>query len=88
MTIPSKQLEVWSHIGALASSKTTYDSIKSCLGNYTFPEGMKYDIYLQGSYGNSTNIRGDSDVDIIAELTSSFKYKISALSEKEQNIFI
>jgi len=33
--------------------------------------GKPFDIYLQGSYANATNIRADSDVDIVAELTSS-----------------
>ena len=87
MTIPSNQLEVWAHIGAVAASKTTYHSIRNCVENHTFPEGVKYDIYLQGSYGNSTNIRGDSDVDVITELTSSFKPQISALNDDERTIF-
>jgi hypothetical protein len=87
MTIPSQQLEVWSHIGAITASKNTYHSIKNCLENHTFPEGVKYDIYLQGSYGNSTNIRGDSDVDVVTELMSSFQPKITALTDDEQAIF-
>jgi len=87
MTIPSQQLEVWSHIGAITASKTTYHSIRKCVETHTFTEGVKYDIYLQGSYGNSTNIRGDSDVDVVTELTSSFKPKTSALNDDERTIF-
>lgn len=33
---------------------------------------MKYSPYLQGSYANDTNIRGNSDVDVVVEMTSSF----------------
>jgi hypothetical protein len=31
---------------------------------------MKYRAYLQGSYANATNIRGNSDVDLVVEATS------------------
>jgi hypothetical protein len=44
---------------------------------------MKYQVYLQGSYANSTNIRGDSDVDVVAECTSVF-YSNLTDDEKQQ----
>ena len=87
MTIPSEQLEIWSHIGAIASSKNTYDSIKNCIDGHTFPEGVKYEVYIQGSYGNSTNIRADSDVDVTVELTSCFQPDSSKLTVDERSIF-
>ena len=46
---------------------------------------MTYDFYLQGSYRNHTNIRGDSDVDVVLELTSAFHYDASLLSPSEQS---
>lgn len=36
-------------------------------------------IYLQGSYRNATNIYGDSDVDIVVELETTFNYDVSSL---------
>lgn len=33
---------------------------------------MLHEVYLQGSYPNSTNIRGDSDVDVVIESPSTF----------------
>lgn len=87
MGIPSAQLEIWSHIGSVVASKSTYDSIKTCIDNHKFPEGKTYDVYLQGSYGNSTNIRGDSDVDVVIELTSSFQPDISKLATEEKSVF-
>jgi hypothetical protein len=42
---------------------------------------VDYEVYLQGSYKNDTNIRGDSDVDIVAQLNSTF---YSNLSEDEK----
>ena len=44
---------------------------------------MTYEFYLQGSYRNDTNIRGDSDVDVVLELNSVFQYDASVLSEYE-----
>ena len=44
---------------------------------------MTYVSYLQGSYRNDTNIRGDSDVDLVLELNSVFKHDASVLSEYE-----
>jgi hypothetical protein len=87
MGIPSAQLEIWSHTGSIAASKNTYDSIKACIDSHKFPEKTTYDVYLQGSYGNSTNIRGDSDVDVVIELTSSFQPNISKLAAEEGSIF-
>ena len=45
---------------------------------------MTYDFYLQGSYQNDTNIRGNSDVDVVLELTSAFHHDKSALSQQQQ----
>ena len=45
---------------------------------------MSRDFYLQGSYRNDTNIRGDSDVDVVLEMTSTFEHDTSSLSQYEQ----
>ena len=55
------------------------------LDAYQWPPGMTRDFYLQGSYRNDTNIRGDSDVDIVLELTSAFHHDASAISQYEQD---
>ena len=47
---------------------------------------MTYDFYLQGSYRNDTNIRGDSDVDVVLELTSAFLHDTSAISQFERDM--
>lgn len=82
MAIPESQLETWSHQGAVTTAKATADSIKHALDNYdNWPEEIEYKTYLQGSYKNDTNIRGDSDVDAIAQLNSTF---YSNLSEEQK----
>jgi hypothetical protein len=70
MGIPEVQLETWSKQGAIAAAEATHKSVRAALDRFSWPEGVEYDAYLQGSYRNSTNIRGNSDVDLVVELTS------------------
>ena len=86
MPIPESQLSRWSHHGAQDSSKHTHEAIRRVLTAYRWPPGMTYDFYLQGSYRNDTNIRGDSDVDVVLELTSAFHHDSSALSQNERGV--
>ena len=84
MAIPEAQLESWSHQGAVATSKVTADSVKNALNSYSnWPTGLDFEIYLQGSYKNDTNIRGDSDVDVTIQLNSTF---YSNLSDDQKRI--
>ena len=83
MAIPESQLETWSHQGAVTTSKATADSIRNALNDYdNWPKGVDFEIYLQGSYKNDTNIRGDSDVDVVAQLNSTFYNNLSEDQER------
>ena len=84
MAIPESQLSRWSHHGPQEASIRTHESIRRVLANHQWPRGMTYDFYLQGSYRNDTNIRGDSDVDVVLELNSFFNYDATALGEYER----
>lgn len=85
MPIPESKLETWSHQGAVTTAKRTHESIREALSRYQrWPEGIEYEVYLQGSYKNDTNIRGDSDVDVVVQLNSSF---LSNLSEDQKRRF-
>jgi len=77
MAIPEAQLETWSNRGAEQGSRDTIASVINALQSHNWPIGIEYDLYLQGSYPNETNIRGDSDVDIVAELTSTFYHDVT-----------
>ena len=71
--VPSEsQLEAWSKQGAVTNSMNTHNSIRTALDSHKWPEAMGYEVYLQGSYANTTNIRGDSDVDVVVECTSVY----------------
>lgn len=83
MPIPSSQLETWENQGAVVSAQATHTSIRNALASHQWPSGVSYDDYLQGSYRNHTNIRGDSDVDLVVELTSVFWSNLTA-EQKEQ----
>jgi hypothetical protein len=76
MAIPAEQLETWSHLGSEAQSRDTYATIKRALEAKESPYADKvFTVFLQGSYGNDTNIHTDSDVDIVITLHSCFHYE-------------
>jgi len=80
MPISEQQLEAWSHQGSIITSSSTYSSVRAALAAVSSPlRTVNHEIYLQGSYKNDTNIRGDSDVDVIVQLNSTFARDVSAL---------
>jgi tRNA nucleotidyltransferase (CCA-adding enzyme) len=81
MPIPESQLKTWSNQGATERSAKTCASIKAAIEAYFWQEGMRPEVYLQGSYLNSTNSRGNNDVDVVAVMSSVF---YSNLSEDEK----
>jgi hypothetical protein len=88
MGIPESQFETWSHQGAIVTSKATHESIRNALvANSSLVKDKKFEIYLQGSYKNDTNIYGESDVDVVVQLNSSFHYDLSALPVNESLLF-
>ena len=89
MAIPEAQLETWANQGGTTLAQRTYASIQTALGSsISRIRQMDFDVYLQGSYNNSTNIRGDSDVDIVVELNSVFYRDISALDYPAQQRYL
>jgi len=77
MAIPETQLTTWANQGAITTAKTTADSVKNALNYNGWPSGVDFEVYLQGSYKNDTNIRGNSDVDVVAQLNSTFYSNLS-----------
>lgn len=87
--IPESQLSTWAQQGAVATAASTYNSVnKALLGVSTSPVRYKdVDVYLQGSYRNDTNIRGDSDIDVVVELNSTWSRNLSKLSSYETELY-
>ena len=85
MSIPESQLETWSHQGSITQSSNTYNSIKNVLEAGATPYASKnYKVFLQGSYGNDTNIYAESDVDIVIRLDDCFFSDVEQLSDEEK----
>jgi len=88
MSIPEGQLETWTKRGSITQSSTTYGSIEDVLKDSAAPYAGKVDVYLQGSYGNHTNVYGvESDIDIVCCLNSVFQYDVSAMDAAGQSNF-
>jgi hypothetical protein len=88
MAIPEEQLSTWAQIGAQETSKATYATVKLALENEGAGyHGKAYSVFLQGSYGNDTNIRKESDVDVVIRLDAIFTYDILSLPEAQQAAF-
>jgi predicted nucleotidyltransferase len=97
--ISNQQLEIWSHAPSpteMQKIQNTRDLIESALAKH-FPieqikkeyhlHSFKYEIYLQGSYANHTNVRFDSDVDIVVQLNSVFVPRKNMLDEVQKNLY-
>lgn len=88
MGIPESQLDTWAHQGSVIQSRDTYATVKRALEASSAGYADKeYEIFLQGSYGNDTNIYSESDVDVVIRLDSTFYYDVSALSPEAQAAF-
>ncbi len=77
MAIPEAQLDTWSKQGSVTQSKATHESIRAVLDSPYSPYAARDCIsFLQGSYGNDTNIVGrESDVDIVLRSNATFFYE-------------
>jgi hypothetical protein len=88
VAIPEQQLNTWTGLGSVQQSSATYQSIKNVLEHAKAPYATRQiDSFLQGSYGNDTNIYGDSDVDIVLRARAFFHYNIDALPEPQKAEF-
>ncbi|MDO7837569.1 nucleotidyltransferase [Sphingobium sp. HBC34] len=85
MPIAENQLETWAHQGSTVQSASTYEATRRVLLSPNAPYASRnFEIFLQGSYGNDTNIYADSDVDIVICLTSTYYENIEALTPPDK----
>jgi predicted nucleotidyltransferase len=71
MTSTSQERKSWTTAGSDTAAQNTYASIRKALADIEQRRGVE--IFLQGSYANSTNIRADSDVDIVVMTRLAFQ---------------
>src|SRR5438128_11790793 len=87
MAIPLSQLNTSSHQGAVTTSSDAYASIQRALCAASATSQVRAaQIFLQGSYANTTNIYGDSDVDVVVLYKTVFHYDTTALTPDEQRL--
>ncbi|MDE4561862.1 nucleotidyltransferase [Sinorhizobium meliloti SM11] len=85
MAINEAQLTTWSSLGSVQQSAATYQTIRGVLDHKDSAYYPKlYQIFLQGSYGNDTNVWRDSDVDVVMRLTSVYYPDTSSLAPTEK----
>jgi len=88
MSIPESKFNDWKGTGADAGSAEARESVKSTLELARSPLEQKdigYQVYLQGSYKNTTHTWGSSDVDVVVKCTSTWKRDLSDLSSEERD---
>jgi hypothetical protein len=82
MAIPEAQLDTWSAQGSVNQSAATYETIRKVLNDPAAPyHSRDYSVFLQGSYGNDTNIWKDSDVDIVMCLDETYYSDTNSLTD-------
>jgi predicted nucleotidyltransferase len=95
--IDEQKLAEWASAPEATKYKHTHEKIREALSTYLPDQALSknsfkladgdYDVYLQGSYANSTNIKIDSDVDVVIELKTIFSYDLDNLTLDEKQEF-
>ena len=84
MAVPETQLDTWSKRGSITQSQQTYETVRNALNAADAPyHNRPYSTFLQGSYGNDTNIYADSDVDVVIATDSVYYSDTTALNEAQ-----
>jgi hypothetical protein len=88
LAIPEAQLVTWSHQPASGPSRDTYAAVLVVLQDTAAPFADKNpDVYLQGSYGNDTNVVRESDVDVVACIPTTFAHDARTLPPEQYQAF-
>jgi hypothetical protein len=88
MGIPEAQLDTWSSQGGTGVFRDTYNHLKDTLNDSAAPYANRtFRVFRQGSYENDSNTHGESDVDTVIMLTSTFHYSLSSLNAQEAQNF-
>lgn len=83
--ITEDKLKTWSNPGGTGNSMTAHNSIRAALeANDSSIKLRTFEIFLQGSYRNNTNIRADSDVDVVVQSNEVFYKDLSRLPADQQ----
>jgi hypothetical protein len=85
MAIPENQLDTWAKQGSITQSQATYKTVRGALEASDAPYASRdYAIFLQGSYGNDTNIYADSDVDVVMQMDDIYYTDLDQLPAEDK----
>lgn len=88
MGIPESQLDIWAKQGSVTQSRDTYQAIRNTLYSpHSLYANLGFDVFLQGSYGNDTNVYSESDVDVVIVLKDTFHNDLGYLQESQKSAF-
>lgn len=86
MPLTEDQLSTWTRQGSITQSAETYRIVRETLTAQGVPYGdHNYQVFLQGSYANDTNVWRESDVDIVIVLNECWHSDLSGLSADAQS---
>ena len=83
MPIPERTLSRWSHHQAATAFTQAHVPLRQALDAHKGLSQFKYEVFLQGSYKNDTNLGGDSDVDVVIRLAHKLDPQVVALTGAE-----
>lgn len=79
VTVSDYEIRGWTTPGPQGAAGATYASVQQALNRWEPLKRLSWEHFLQGSYANHTNTRGDSDVDIVVMLTTDYVPDLSLL---------
>jgi hypothetical protein len=86
--ITRKDIDEWAKRPSSILPEWTKTVLENALADAPQLRGKcKYQIYVQGSYANETNISGQSDVDLVVQMQLPFEEQIRQLSPADEKRF-
>jgi len=87
MPIPDKQIRNWSFQADSTLPGWTHSVLRDALNHAKLLQDLDMEIYVQGSYANATNVRKDSDVDLVVQLKLPLEEDVRRLTRRETDLF-
>lgn len=87
MATTEQQLIGWSKPVSTTEDEKCKRAISQITAAIRNKFGSSVTVFLQGSYENNTNVRRDSDVDIVVRHDGYFYYDLQRLSEYDKQVY-
>lgn len=87
MAIKNDQLSNWAKAPSETEETKCQNTVARITNTLKIKFGNKIDIYLQGSYKNRTNVKQESDVDIVVEYLPAYYPGLYFLSDIDKQIY-